>query len=435
MSKQVNIFWFRRDLRLDDNAGFQAALKDKLPVMPIFIFDTEILDKLPEDDARVSFIYETLQKMRSQLQDEYGSSIAMYYGIPKNIFKSLIKDHEIKNVFTNRDYEPYAKDRDAEIKELLEENDIKFHDFKDQVIFEKDEITKQDGGPYVVYTPYKNTWKQKFKNTDLTFYYTKRYLDNLIQNSRLPNLSLSDIGFKKSKLTVPDYQVTPGLIKDYEKKRDYPAQEGTSRLGPHLRFGTVSVRQMVREADKYHNNTFLEELVWREFFMQILYHFPETVTGAFKKKYDRIKWRNNKEEFEKWKQGKTGFPLVDAGMRQLNESGFMHNRIRMLVGSFLCKHLLIDWRWGEAYFAEKLLDYEMSSNVGNWQWVAGSGVDAVPYFRIFNPTTQIEKFDKNEEYIKEWVEEYGTDKYPEKMVDHKEARERALSTYKKAVSN
>lgn len=435
MSKQVNIFWFRRDLRLDDNAGFQAALKDELPVLPIFIFDTEILDKLPEDDARVTFIYDTLQEMRSQLQDEYGSSIAMYHGTPQKVFKSLIKDHEIKKVFTNRDYEPYAKDRDAEIKDLLAKNDIEFLDFKDQVIFEKDEITKQDGDPYVVYTPYKNTWKQKFKNIELTFYYIKRYLDNLIQNSRLPNLSLSDIGFKKSRLKVPDYQLTPGLIKDYEKTRDYPAQEGTSRLGPHLRFGTVSVRQMVREADKFHNKTFLEELIWREFFMQILYHFPDTVTEAFKKKYDRIKWRNNKEEFEKWKQGKTGYPLVDAGMRQLNESGFMHNRIRMLVGSFLCKHLLIDWRWGEAYFAEKLLDYEMSSNVGNWQWVAGSGVDAAPYFRIFNPTTQIEKFDKNEEYIKEWVEEYGTDKYPEKMVDHKEARERALSTYKKAVSN
>lgn len=435
MSKQVNIFWFRRDLRLDDNAGFQAALKDELPVLPIFIFDTEILDKLPEDDARVTFIYDTLQEMRSQLQDEYGSSIAMYLGTPKKIFQNLIKEHKIKKVFINRDYEPYAKDRDAEIKDLLAKNDIEFLDFKDQVIFEKDEITKQDGDPYVVYTPYKNTWKQKFKNIELTFYYIKRYLDNLIQNSRLPNLSLSDIGFKKSRLKVPDYQLTPGLIKDYEKTRDYPAQEGTSRLGPHLRFGTVSVRQMVREADKFHNKTFLEELIWREFFMQILYHFPDTVTEAFKKKYDRIKWRNNKEEFEKWKQGKTGYPLVDAGMRQLNESGFMHNRIRMLVGSFLCKHLLIDWRWGEAYFAEKLLDYEMSSNIGNWQWVAGSGVDAAPYFRIFNPTTQIEKFDKNEEYIKEWVEEYGTDKYPEKMVDHKEARERALSTYKKAVSN
>lgn len=435
MSRELNVFWFRRDLRLDDNAGFKAALRDELPVLPIFIFDEEILDKLPEDDARVTFIYETLQEMRKSLQEENESSIAMFHGTPENVFRKLIKDHEIKKVFTNRDYEPYARQRDGKIKEFLQENDVEFQDFKDQVIFEKDEITKKDGDPYVVYTPYKNTWKEKFRNTDLEFHYTSRYLDNLIKNTRLPNLDLSDIGFKKSSLKVPDYRLSPGLLKDYEKTRDYPAKEGTSRLGPHLRFGTVSIRQMVREADKQRNKTFLEELVWREFFMQILYHFPNTVTDAFKKKYDRIKWRNNKSEFGKWKEGKTGYPLVDAGMRQLNESGFMHNRIRMLVGSFLCKHLLIDWRWGEAYFAEKLLDYEMSSNVGNWQWVAGSGVDAAPYFRIFNPTTQIDKFDKDEKYIREWVPEYGTDNYPEKMVDHKEARERALKIYKEAVSN
>ena len=435
MSKKVNIFWFRRDLRLDDNAGFKAALRDDLPVLPIFIFDKEILDKLPEEDARVTFIFETLQDMRKKLQDDHGSSIAMYHGTPEDIFKDLINDHSISKVFTNRDYEPYAKDRDEKIQNLLEHNDIEFLDFKDQVIFERDEVVKQDGDPYVVYTPYKNTWRDKFKNTDLDFHYTTRYMDNLIQNSRLPSLSLSDMAFKKSSLKVPSYQVTPGLIKDYEDKRDYPAKEATSRLGPHLRFGTVSVRQMIREANKEKNKTFLDELVWREFYMQILDYFPETVTDSFRKKYDRIEWRNNEDEFELWKEGKTGYPLVDAGMRQLNQSGFMHNRIRMLVGSFLCKHLLIDWRWGEAYFAEKLLDYEMSSNVGNWQWVAGSGVDAAPYFRIFNPTTQIDKFDKNKEYIKEWVEEYDTDDYPEKMVDHKEARERALKTYKEAVSS
>ncbi|MCM8569912.1 DNA photolyase family protein [Gramella jeungdoensis] len=435
MAKDVNIFWFRRDLRLDDNAGFKAALLDDLPVLPIFIFDEEILDKLPEDDARVTFIYDTLQDMRKSLQDENDSSIAIFHGKPEEVFQDLLSNYNIQKVFTNRDYEPYAKERDEKVIKLLEEKEIEFLDFKDQVIFEKDEITKQDGDPYIVYTPYKNTWKEKFINIELEFHYTSRYRDNLIKNIRLPNLSLSDIGFKRSSIEVPDYKITPGLIKDYEKTRNFPAKEGTSRLGPHLRFGTVSVRQMVREADKQRNKTFLEELIWREFFMQILYHYPHTVTEAFKKKYDRIKWRNNENEFEKWKKGKTGYPLVDAGMRELNESGFMHNRVRMLVGSFLCKHLLIDWRWGEAYFAEKLLDYEMSSNVGNWQWVAGSGVDAAPYFRIFNPTTQIEKFDQNKEYIKKWIPEYGTDDYPEKMVDHKEARERALETYKEAVSN
>lgn len=434
MSKEVNIFWFRRDLRLDDNVGFLEALKSDKPILPIFIFDTEILDKLPKNDARVTFIHEQLQEMRKEVQDDYSSSIAMYHGKPKEIFQQLIKENQIAEVFTNHDYEPYAAQRDREIAELLSENNIEFHTFKDQVIFEKDEVLKKDGDPYIVYTPYMRVWKENFKSLDLKIHYTSQYLDNLIQNTRLPNLSLSDIGFKTSEIKVPDYDVTPTLIQQYEKTRNIPGKDGTSRLGAHLRFGTVSVRKMVKKANAETNKTFFDELIWREFFMQVLYHNPDTVTESFKKKYDRIEWRNNEEEFEKWKSGKTGYPLVDAGMRQLNKSGFMHNRVRMLVGSFLCKHLLIDWRWGEAYFAEKLLDYEMSSNVGNWQWVAGSGVDAVPYFRIFNPTTQIDKFDKDKKYIKEWVEEFGTDDYPEKMVDHKEARERALKVYKEAVS-
>ncbi|MDT0690667.1 deoxyribodipyrimidine photo-lyase [Salegentibacter sp. F188] len=435
MRKKVNIFWFRRDLRLDDNVGFLEALKGEYPVLPIFIFDSEILGSLPEDDARVTFIYETLQELRDQLQKDHNSSLAMYHGKPSAIFKKLIKDFEVLKVFTNHDYEPYAKDRDKEIGAILSENDIDFQTYKDQVIFERDEITKQDGGPYVVYTPYMKRWKEKFKDLDFEIHYTSQHLDNLIQDRNLPNLSLSDIGFSYSGLKAPDYDVTPTLIQKYESTRNIPGKDGTSRLGPHLRFGTVSVRKMVKKANGENNKVFLNELIWREFFMQVLDHNPQTLTDSFKPKYDRINWRNNKEEFQLWKEGKTGYPLVDAGMRQLNEIGFMHNRVRMLVGSFLCKHLLIDWRWGEAYFAEKLLDYEMSSNVGNWQWVAGSGVDAAPYFRIFNPTTQIEKFDKEREYIKKWIPEFGTDKYPEKMVDHKEARERALKTYKEAVSN
>ena len=436
MSKdKINVFWFRRDLRLNDNVGFLASLKEEHPVMPIFIFDTEILDSLPKNDARVTFIFETLQAMRGELQENYNSSLAIFYGKPEEVYKQLLKDYTIGKVFTNRDYEPYAKDRDNKIQKLLDESDIEFETFKDQVIFEKDEVVKGDGDPYVVYTPYMKTWMQHFHDLDLKIHYTSQFLDNLIQNTRLPNLSLSDIGFKKSSLKVPDFDTTPTLIQKYEDTRNIPSKKGTSRLGPHLRFGTVSVRKMVKKANNEKNKTFLQELVWREFFMQVLYHNPSTVTDAFKKKYDKINWRNNEDEFEKWKAGKTGYPLVDAGMRQLNESGFMHNRVRMLVGSFLCKHLLIDWRWGEAYFAEKLLDYEMSSNVGNWQWVAGSGVDAFPYFRIFNPTTQIDKFDKDKKYIKEWVEEFGTNDYPDKMVDHKDARERALSTYKEAVSN
>ncbi|CAM3361070.1 cryptochrome/photolyase family protein [Zobellia roscoffensis] len=436
MSEKISVFWFRRDLRLDDNVGFLEALKEDNPVMPVFIFDTEILENLPKDDARVTFIFETLQKMRNTLQDENSSSIGMYHGNTTSIFKTLINEYNIGAVYTNHDYEPYAKQRDEEIHNLLKENDILFQTLKDQVIFEKDDILKGNGDPYIVYTPYKNKWKEHFNpEKHLTIHYTSQYRDNLIQNSRLPNLSLADIGFKASSLKVPDPIVTPSLIDNYEDTRNYPAIEnGTSRLGPHLRFGTVSVRKMMKKAIAEKNEVFWSELIWREFFMQILWHFPRTVSEAFKKKYDRISWRNNEDEFEKWKNGKTGYKLVDAGMRELNETGYMHNRVRMLVASFLCKHLLIDWRWGEAYFAEKLLDYEMSSNVGNWQWAAGSGVDAAPYFRIFNPMTQVDKFDKDRKYISKWVPEHETDSYDQKMVNHKEARERCLSTYKEALN-
>jgi deoxyribodipyrimidine photo-lyase len=440
MSKKVNIFWFRRDLRLDDNVGFYEALKSDLPVVPIFIFDKDILDKLPEDDARVTFIFEELQRMRSTLQEEQDSSLAMYYGKPMDIWKEILESYEIDTVFTNRDYEPYAKERDEKIEQLLSEQNIDFNTFKDQVIYEKDEVVKNDGDPYVVYTPYKNKWLEHFREDfgsgeDQKFYYTSEYLGNTIKNSRLPNVTLSDMGFIKSKIEIPEYTVTPTLIEDYEKTRNFPAiEKGTSRLGVYLRFGVVSVRKMVRKADHASEKTFLSELIWREFFMQILYHFPHTKDEAFRSKYDRIEWINDEDQFEKWKEGKTGYALVDAGMRELNTTGHMHNRVRMLVASFLIKHLLIDWRWGETYFAEKLNDYEMSSNVGNWQWAAGSGVDAAPYFRIFNPITQKDKFDKERKYIKEFVPEFGTDKYPEMMVDHKESRERCLKVYKEAVS-
>lgn len=430
----VNIFWFRRDLRLDDNVGFYEALKSDYPVLPIFIFDTEILDKLPKDDARVSFIHDTLQDMRQTLQDEHGSSIAIYHGKPEMIFKELIHEHDVHTVYTNHDYEPYATERDKRIKNLLEANKISFKTYKDQVIFEKDEVVKQDGDPYVVYTPYMRTWKEKFKTIDVNIYYINSVLENVVQHSRLPNLSLSDIGFTTSSQKIEAYDVTPTLIQNYEDTRNFPAKESTSRLGPHLRFGTVSIRKMIKKAIAEENEIFWQELIWREFFMQILWHFPHTKDRSFKAKYDRIDWRNNEEEFKAWCDGKTGYPFVDAGMRQLNETGFMHNRVRMLVGSFLCKHLLIDWRWGEAYFAEKLHDYEMASNVGNWQWVAGSGVDAAPYFRIFNPTTQIQKFDKNKEYIKKWVPDFEESSYPEPIVEHKFARERCLETYKSALN-
>ncbi|MCI5051372.1 MAG: DNA photolyase family protein [Candidatus Pacebacteria bacterium] len=433
--QQVNIFWFRRDLRLDDNHGLYKALKDGLPVIPVFIFDKDILDELPEDDHRVSFIYDRLQEMRNELQEKWDSSIDFRYGTPEKIWKELLSDYDVKSVFTNHDYEPYAKKRDKEIKELLEKEDIEFYTFKDQVIFEKDEVVKDDGGPYVVYTPYKNKWREKFNSErDLKTYDVGRYGQNFYQNTRLPQISLSDMGFTRSDIKAPSYTLTDNLMGDYADTRDFPAEEGTSKLSTYLRFGLVSVRKIMKQAYEGPGYTFMNELVWREFFMQILWHFPYTKDQAFREKYDAIAWRNNEEEFEKWKEGKTGYPIVDAGMRELNETGYMHNRVRMIVASFLTKHLLIDWRWGERYFAEKLFDYEMASNVGNWQWTAGSGVDAQPYFRVFNPHTQFEKFDKNQEYVRKWVPEYFGVGYVSEMVDHKEARERAIETYKHSLN-
>lgn len=375
MSEKVNIFWFRRDLRLDDNVGFLEALKSDLPVLPIFIFDKEILDHLPEDDARVTFIYEELQRMRSNLQENHDSSLAMFYGKPLSIWQEIIDNYEVNAVYTNRDYEPYAQERDLKLTSFFNDQKIEFFTYKDQVIYEKDDIVKGDGDPYVVYTPYKNKWLENFRNDfgkadNFTIHYTSEYLDNCIKNSRLPNLDLSDMGFKKSDIGIPDYNVKPTLIEDYEKTRNFPALEnGTSRLGVYLRFGVVSIRKMMKKADLASEKTFMSELIWREFFMTILYHFPHTVDNAFRSKYDRIEWRNNEAEFEKWKNGQTGYAIVDAGMRQLNTTGYMHNRVRMLVASFLCKHLLIDWRWGERYFAEKLLDFDLSATL-----VTGNGL-------------------------------------------------------------
>ncbi len=427
----ITIFWFRRDLRLHDNVGFFHALKEKGNVLPIFIFDPEILDKLPKNDARVNFIHDEISKMNSTLRSK-GSGVSILHGKPIEVFQDLIKKYSLVSVYTNRDYEPYAQERDKAISELLSSHNIEFKAFKDQVIFERDEITKADGNPYVVYTPYSRKWLEHFKSPEL--FPSEDYLDHCIQNEDLPFLTLNEIGFEPTKTPVPNFIVNPRLIREYEETRNFPALDQTSKLGPHLRFGTVSIRQMVTQASKEDNPTFLKELIWREFFMQILWHFPHTKDRAFKSKYDRIEWRNNEEEFKKWCEGNTGYPLVDAGMRQLNQTGFMHNRVRMLVGSFLCKHLLIDWRWGEAYFAEKLHDYEMASNVGNWQWVAGSGVDAAPYFRIFNPTSQVQKFDKKMEYIKKWVPEFQELTYVPQIVDHKFARERCLKVYKEALA-
>ena len=431
---KINVFWFRRDLRLEDNVGLFKALQGKLPVLPIFIFDTEIIDELPADDTRVTFIFNKLQGIQIELK-QIGSQLSIYHGSPTCIFDEITSQFQIQSVYANHDYEPYAQDRDKSIKNILSKKNVNFYSFKDQVIFEKDEVVKADGKPYLVYTPYMKSWKNKFKNEFKPIDYNLNELkSNFYKYSRASEITLSQLGFKQSKIVVPEYDISEGLIQNYEDNRNFPALNATSRVGPHLRFGTISIRKVIEKASSENNEVFWQELIWREFFMQILWHFPETTHNAFKPKYDRIIWQNNEAEFEKWKEGITGYPLVDAGMRELNNTGFMHNRVRMVAASFLCKHLLIDWRWGEAYFANKLLDYEMSSNVGNWQWAAGCGVDAAPYFRIFNPTTQLKKFDKDLEYIKKWIPEFGTSSYPKMMVDHKEARERCLITYKTALS-
>lgn len=426
----MTIFWFRRDLRLHDNHGLYEALSGDDEILPIFIFDSNILAELPKNDARVTLIHSLLDRMQQQLK-ALGKSMAVFHDEPEKVFAKLIKENDIKAVYTNHDYEPYARKRDKAIKQLLNDNNIDFHTFKDHVIFECDEVVKDDGTLYVVYTPYMKKWKETMLKRPFKQFPSQDMVSKIASHA-YPFLSLEDIGFTESTIKAKPFDVSGNILDNYSDRRDFPAIHGTSRLGPYLRFGSISIREAVKAANSAKEETFLNELIWREFFMQILWHFPQTVNNSFRPTYDTIKWRNNESEFRAWCEGRTGYPIVDAGMRELNATGYMHNRVRMVVASFLCKHLLIDWRWGEAYFALKLLDYEQASNVGNWQWAAGSGVDAAPYFRIFNPEEQVKKFDKEFKYIKKWVPEFQELDY-QPVVDHKEARERALMVYKEAV--
>ncbi len=429
----VSVFWFRRDLRLFDNAGLTAALKGKLPIVPVFIFDTEILDKLDDKkDARVQFIYTELEKIKADLK-KLDSDLDMRYGKPEKIWEELIEDFNVQSVFTNRDYEPYARDRDKRIKTFLGKKDISFHDYKDQIIFDRDEVLKDDGDPYVVYTPYSKKWLELLKDSDLQSFDTEKHHGNFHKFYVDKTPTLNTMGFESFEFSYPSREVDIELIKQYDKLRNFPAKDATSHLSLHLRFGTVSIRTLSRIAKK-HNKTWLNELIWRNFYQVVIWHFPDRIENAFKKKYDNIPWRDAEADFKKWCQGKTGYPIVDAGMRQLNKTGFMHNRLRMVTASFLTKHLLIDWRWGEAYFAQKLLDFDLASNNGGWQWAAGSGVDAAPYFRIFNPHLQTKKFDPDLKFINKWIPELNGFDYPAPMVEHKAARQRALDTYKKAIN-
>ena len=429
--QKTSIFWFRRDLRLDDNKGLSEALKSDEKVIPIFIFDRDILDHLEDKyDRRVDYIHQALEKINQELK-EFGSSLLTFHGKPLDVFKQLEKDFEIKSVFCNRDYEPAAIKRDDKVKDFLDSKKIAFFDFKDQVIFEKHEVAKDNGEPYTVYTPFSKKWKKQLTELD----YASVKIDKN-QFQKLPSkkiLSLKEIGFEETDLEFEEPKVESKIINVYDENRDFPALDATTHLGIALRFGTISIRKCVKFALS-HNETWLNELIWREFFMQILFHFPKVVKHCFKEKYEDIQWRNNESEFEKWCKGETGYPIVDAGMRQLNQTGRMHNRIRMVVASFLTKHLLIDWRWGEAYFAKKLLDYDLSANNGNWQWAAGCGCDAAPYFRVFNPDEQTKKFDKDLKYIKKWNPDFENSVLNNRIVEHQFARERALAVYKKGLS-
>lgn len=430
---QTNIFWFRRDLRLDDNAGLYHALKQGIPVVPVFIFDRNILDQLEEKaDRRVEFIRMALLDMQEQLL-KLGSTLEVYYGHPEQVFRHLIKKYDIQQVYTNHDYEPYAGERDAAIRHLLSENQVPFHTYKDQVIFEKDEVVKDDGKPYTVFTPYSKRWKATITGFYLKSYPTKKYYKHFYKQSSSDIPTLKSMGFKESDKPYPANRMREELIKKYKEQRDIPSMHGTSRLGVHLRFGTLSIRKLASKASEL-NETFLNELIWRDFYHMILWHFPHVGKGkTFRPEYENIRWRNNEKEFERWCQGLTGYPIVDAGMRELNETGFMHNRVRMIVASFLSKHLLVDWRWGEAYFAQKLLDFDLAANNGGWQWAAGSGCDAAPYFRVFNPHLQTQKFDPDLKYIRQWVPELDELSYPLPIIEHDVARKRCLEAYSIAL--
>ncbi len=430
--EKIAIFWHRRDLRLHDNAGLYHALKGDLPVLPFFIFDKNILDALENrQDRRVTFIHQQIQRLSEELK-KLGSSMLVKYGKPEEVWKEVLQQYEVRAVYTNHDYEPYARERDAKISRLLSSSNIPFYTFKDQTIFEKDEILKDDGKPYTVFTPYSRKWKKQLNDFFLKPYPTEKYFYRFFKTLPLPLIRLQEMGFVEADYRFPTSEIRQELLVKYGESREFPAVQGTSRISVHLRFGTVSIRELARKGLIF-SEKWLNELIWRDFYMMILWHFPHAATSAFNPAYNHISWVNNEKDFEAWCKGETGYPMVDAGMRELNETGFMHNRVRMITACFLTKHLLIDWRWGEAYFAKKLIDFELSSNNGGWQWASGSGCDAAPYFRIFNPTLQAQKFDKDFQYIKKWVPEFSQLSYPKPIINHEFARDRALEVYKKGL--
>ena len=430
MANEETLFWFRRDLRLEDNHGlYQAALRGRR-VRPLFIFDTDILDKLPRADARVEFILRAVEKLHHDLR-ALGGGLTVEIGRPIEVIARLIAQHKISEVITNEDYEPYATERDRKIRAQLTAAGVGFTAFKDHVIFGPGDILKDDGTPYRVYGAYARRWRERFTADMPKPYRSGSALLKVGATRGAGPPTLARLGFTPAGIEFPDPRPSKKIIAEYADTRNLMGVDGTSRMGVHLRFGTISVRKLARIS--IDSSVYFGELIWREFFMQVLAHNPRTTRESYDLRFERVRWRSSRADFKRWCEGRTGYPVVDAGMRELNQTGFMHNRARMITGSFLCKHLLLDWRWGERYFALKLLDYDQSSNVGNWQWVAGCGCDPAPYFRVFNPTLQAKRFDPTGLYAGRWIPELEDGSYTDPMVPHEFARRRALGTFSAAV--
>ena len=452
MSKTA-LVWLRRDLRLFDHAALYHALTSGAQVICVFIFDKAILDSLPRSDRRVAFIHASLCELKQEL-NALGSDLIVRHGSATALIPRLADEFDADAVYANRDYEPDAIERDEQIEDHLSSEGKSLHLFKDQVIFERDEILNLSGLMYQVFTPYKRAWLAKLNEQALASYQIRPHLQHLKPCAVSPMPDLAQLGFD----AVSVAHLLPGMdggeqlfndfcnrIDGYHDARNFPAQKGVSYLSVHLRFGTVSIRELARTANQIGSQgaqTWLSELIWREFYQQLLWHRPELVTHTFKTEYDTLPFPNNPDYFAAWCAGQTGFPLVDAAMRQLNQTGFMHNRLRMVAASFLVKDLLIDWRWGERYFATHLNDFDLSANNGGWQWAASTGCDAQPYFRIFNPTTQSQRFDPHGQFIRRYCPELAhlndknihapppQENYPAPLVDHATQRQAALTLFK-----
>lgn len=449
------LVWIRRDLRLRDHKALAQASQECEGIAVVFVFDPIILKRLKASDRRLSFLHESLTELDSELREK-GSRLLVRHGDPKIEIPRLAKQLGAQKVFANKDYEPYAKARDSHVQRTLRAEGIEFESFKDQVIFESREVLTKSDGTFRVFTPYKNAWLEKLRSSDLEEAKVQRnaFLPASALKGLVQDFSLSELGFQKTELWLKAGETAAlarlkrfqNKIDDYKKARDFPSVDGTSGLSVHLRFGTISTRACAREALLHKSegaSTWLNELIWRDFYHMILDQNPYVAEGSFKKECDRIHWPGSMDHFEAWCEGRTGYPIVDAAMRHFNETGWMHNRLRMIVASFLTKDLLVDWRLGEAYFAENLLDFDLAANNGGWQWSASTGCDAQPYFRIFNPSSQSEKFDPEGKFIRTQIPELKNEKnihapeadslfskYPAPIVSHSAQRAKALALFK-----